>query len=58
MAAVVATKYNSDLKIQYERLLKNGKAKMRALCAPMLKLVHICFGVLKHQKPYQQQVFI
>ncbi len=58
MAAVVSTKYNPDIKIQYERLLKKGKVKMSALCAAMRKLVHICFGVLKHQKPYQQQVFI
>jgi transposase len=26
---------------------------MSALGAAMRKLVHICFGVLKHQTPYQ-----
>jgi len=55
MAAVVSIQYNPDIKIQYERLLKNGKVKMSALCAAMRKLVHICFGVLKHQQPYQTQ---
>ncbi|GMR18731.1 MAG: IS110-like element IS1663 family transposase [Gammaproteobacteria bacterium] len=55
MAAVVSTQHNPDIKQQYERLLKNGKAKMSALCAAMRKLVHICFGVLKHQQPYQPQ---
>ncbi len=56
MAAVVAIQYNPDIKQQYERLLKNGKSKMAALGAAMRKLVQICFGVLKHQTPYQPQV--
>lgn len=55
MAAIVAKQYNPDIKQQYERLLKNGKVKMSALGAAMRKLVHICFGVLKHQQPYQPQ---
>lgn len=56
MAAVVAIQHNPDIKQQYDRLLKNGKSKMEALCAAMRKLVQICFGVLKHQTPYQTQV--
>lgn len=56
MAAVVAIRYNPDIKDQYERLIKNGKTKMAALGAAMRKLVQICFGVLKHQTPYQSQV--
>jgi transposase len=56
MAAVVATKHNPDIHNQYKRLLKNGKSKMSALGAAMRKLVHICFGVLKHQAPYQPQL--
>lgn len=55
MAAVVAKQHNPDIKRQYLRLLNNGKMKMSALCAAMRKLVQICFGVLKHQKPYQPQ---
>ncbi len=55
MAAVASVQFNPDIKRQYERLLKNGKVKMSALCAAMRKLVHICFGVLKHQQPYQPQ---
>ena len=55
MAAIVAIQHNPDIKKQYERLLKNGKTKMSALGAAMRKLVQICFGVLKHQKPYQAQ---
>ena len=55
MAAVVSTRWNPDIKTQYERLLANGKCKMQAICAAMRKLVHICFGVLKHQMPYEPQ---
>jgi len=56
MAAVVATTYNPDIKAQYLRLTRSGKSKMSALGAAMRKLVQICFGVLKHQQPYQPQV--
>ena len=56
MAAIVATRHNPDIRRQYERLQKNGKSKMSAIGAAMRKLVHICFGVLKHQAPYQPQV--
>lgn len=53
MAAVVAIQHNPDIQRHYQRLLKNGKSKMAALGAAMRKLVHICFGVLKHQTTYQ-----
>jgi len=56
MAAVVAIQHNPDIKRHYQRLLKNGKSKMAALGAAMRKLVHICFGVLKHQTAYQARI--
>ena len=56
MPALVAIKHNPDIKAQYERLLANGKCKMQAVYAAMRKLVHICFGVIKHQQPYQARV--
>jgi transposase len=56
LAAVTATRYNPDIKAQYERLTGKGKSKMSALGAAMRKLVQICFGVLKHQKTYQPQM--
>lgn len=55
MAAVVAIRHNPDIRLQYQRLLKNGKSKMSAIGAAMRKLVQICFGVLKHQVPYVPQ---
>jgi len=53
MAAVVATKCNIHVRALYERLLAKNKAKMAAIGAAMRKLVHLCFGVLKNQIPYQ-----
>ena len=52
MAAVVATRHNPDVRALYERLCAKGKAKMAALGAAMRKLVHLCFGVLKHRNNY------
>lgn len=56
MAAIVSTRYNPDIRLQYKRLLRNGKTRMAALGAAMRKLVQICFGVLKHQVPYEPQL--
>lgn len=57
MAAVVATRYNPDIKALYEPLaLPKGKAKMAALGAAMRKLVPICFGVIKHQQNYRPNI--
>lgn len=54
--AVVASRYNPTAKALYERLLARGKCKMAAIGAVMRKLVHLCFGVLKHQQVYSPQV--
>jgi transposase len=53
MPALVAIRYNPVIKAFYERLLKKGKKKMVAIAAAMRKLLHIIFGVLKHQKPFE-----
>lgn len=53
MAAIVATRCNPHVKALYDRLLARGKSKMSALGAAMRKLVHLCFGVLKTQQPYE-----
>ncbi|MEM6453142.1 MAG: IS110 family transposase, partial [Cyanobacteria bacterium P01_D01_bin.105] len=36
----------------YERLRQHGKSKMAAVGAVMRKLLHIVYGVLKHQKTF------
>jgi transposase len=53
--AMVATRKNPDVQALYERLLAADKTKMCALGAAMRKLVHICYGVVKNQTPYQAQ---
>jgi len=53
MAAIVAAQYNPHVKALYTRLCAKGKTKMAALGAAMRKLVHLCFGVVKHQTAYQ-----
>jgi len=55
MAAVVAKRFNPDVRAQYERLTKAGKTNMQAIVAAMRKLVHICFGVVKNQQKFEPQ---
>jgi transposase len=52
LPAVVAIQYNPAAKATYARLCARGKSKMSAIGAVMRKLVHWCFGVLKHQTTY------
>ena len=54
--AIAAKKYNPIIKAFCERLEKNGKAKMEVICAAMRKLIHIIFGVLKNQKPFDPKM--
>jgi transposase len=56
MPALVAIQHNPIIKAFYERLLKKGKKKKVALIAAMRKLLHIIFGVLKHQKNFECEV--
>lgn len=51
--AVSALKSNPLVKAHYERLRAAGKMKMVALAAAMRKVLMICYGVLKHQQPFQ-----
>lgn len=50
--AVTATTCNPLARDLYLRLVARGKSKMSALGAVMRQLVHLCFGVLKSQKPF------
>jgi transposase len=52
MPAVVAMRCNPLLKAVSERLLGRGKVKMQVIGALMRKLVHLAFGILKSQKPF------
>jgi transposase len=53
MPALTATRFNSELKAFYRRLLARGKTPKQAITAVMRRLVHLCYGVVKNQTPYQ-----
>jgi len=55
MAAVTACQHNPDIRALRERMRSRGKASKAIVIAAMRKLVHIAFGVLKHQQPYVPQ---
>ena len=52
MAAMSALEHNSALRTIYDRLRRSGKSGKTALVALMRHLVHIAFGILKHQAPF------
>jgi transposase len=52
MPAVCAMTYDPAMKAFYQQLVAKGKPSKVALTAVMRKLVHICYGVIKHQTPY------
>lgn len=50
--ALAAIRYNPIIKAQRNRLLAQGKPKMVAVGAAMRKLLHLAYGVLKHNQPF------
>ena len=50
--AIVAVKCNQIVKKFASRLSQNGKTPMQVICASMRKLIHIAFGVLKNNRPF------
>ena len=55
MSTPVAVRYNSVLKVSYERLRAVGKTAKVALTACMRKLLTILNAMLKHHAPWQVQ---
>ena len=55
MGAMVAARYNPDLKAFRDRLVKAGKPKLVALVATARKLLTILNAILRDQKPWRQQ---
>lgn len=54
MPAISAATYNTELKRFYNTLLARGKPPKQALTAVMRKIIHLCYGVVKNQIPYQE----
>jgi transposase len=55
MSTRVATRFNPQIKVFYERLLAAGQAKKVALTAWMRKFFTILTAMLKHRTPWQSQ---
>lgn len=50
--AIVAAKHNEIVNKFADRLSQKGKAPMQIICASMRKLLHIAFGVIKNNRPF------
>lgn len=50
--AIVAVRKNQVVKTFARRLRENGKTPMQIIGAAMRKLMHIAFGVIKHNRPF------
>jgi transposase len=50
--AITALRFNPLIKAQGKRLSANGKSKMLIIGAAMRKLLHLAYGVLKSQQPF------
>jgi transposase len=54
--ALVATRFNADLKTKYEQLIKAGKAPKQAITAVMRKLIILANALLKKGSKWQTRV--
>jgi len=58
MPAVVAKRYNPIVAAFYQRLVERGLAGLAAIAACMRKLLHIIYGVLKHEAPFDPNYLV
>ena len=56
MPALVAIRFNADLKTKYEQLIKAGKAPKQAITAVMRKLIILANALLKKGRNWQPRV--
>ena len=54
LPAMVALKYNQALKELKKRLSEKGKPKMVIIGTAMRKLIHIIYGMLKNNEPFDE----
>lgn len=54
--AIAALRFNPTLRAVHARLSAKGKPKMVIIGAAMRHLIHLAFGVLKHQRAYDATV--
>jgi len=58
MPALTAMRYNPIVQALVARLTARGKNRMTIVGAVMRKLVHLAFGVLKHQRPFDPDYLV
>jgi len=54
--AMTAVRYNRTIKDFAERLSHNGKTSKQIVCAAIRKLLHIAFGVIKNNRPFDPNI--
>ncbi len=54
LPAVVATRFNPDMKVKYEQLISTGKCKKLAITAVMRKLIVTANALLRDQRKWTQ----
>jgi transposase len=54
--ALTALRYNPVLRALHQRLTHKGKPKLVIVAAAMRKLLHLIFGVLKSQRPFDPTI--
>jgi len=54
LPAVVATRFNPDMKAKYEQLISTGKCKKLAITAVMRKLIVTANALLRDQRKWTQ----
>ena len=52
LLAIAALRFTAAVEALGDRLAERGKEKMVIIGAAMRKLLHICYGVLKNQTPF------
>jgi transposase len=57
LPAMVASRWEPNVKAFYEKLLAKGKTKMQALVAVMRKLLHAIHGMLRHDQDFDGEKF-
>lgn len=54
--AMTATRYNKTIRDFAARLERNGKTNKQIVCASIRKLLHIAFGVIKNNRPFDPNI--
>jgi len=57
LPAMVASRWEPNVKAFYEKLIARGKTKMQALVAVMRKLLHAIYGMLRHDRDFDGEKF-